>query len=268
MSSDTLKQKFTELKKEGLPALLTYTVGGDPSKDVSLEIFKSIAESGADIIECGLGHSANIGDGAAIQDSTYRALSNGIQTDDVFSIIKSFKDEYSQDVIIMTYQNKIMSHGEKNFIEKCVASHVSGIICVDYPWPTNMSFADECKKNNITFIQLLSPTTSEERLKLILDDSHDVCYYISQLSTTGSKLKVSSEEILNKFNLMKSIAPEKNFIIGFGITLDTIQSIKDVDAIVVGSALCKEISRSVNESQNPATNIGNMVKQLKEQLTA
>ena len=90
MSSDTLKQKFSELKKEGLPALLTYTVGGDPSKDVSLEIFKSIAESGADIIECGLGHSANIGDGAAIQDSTYRALSNGIQTDDVFSIIKSF----------------------------------------------------------------------------------------------------------------------------------------------------------------------------------
>ena len=159
MSSDTLKQKFSELKKEGLPALLTYTVGGDPSKDVSLEIFKSIAESGADIIECGLGHSANIGDGAAIQDSTYRALSNGIQTDDVFSIIKSFKDEYSQDVIIMTYQNKIMSYGEKNFIEKCVASHVSGIICVDYPWPTNMSFADECKKNNITFIQLLSPTT-------------------------------------------------------------------------------------------------------------
>jgi len=268
VSSDTLKQKFSELKKKGLPALLTYTVGGDPSKDISLEIFKSIADSGADIIECGLGHSANIGDGAAIQDSTYRALSNGIQTDDVFSIIKSFKDEYSQDVIIMTYQNKIMSYGEKNFIEKCVASNVSGIICVDYPWPTNMSFADECKKNNITFIQLLSPTTSEERLKLILNDSHDVCYYISQLSTTGSKLKVSSEEILNKFNLMKSLAPEKNFIIGFGITLDTIQSIKNVDAIVVGSALCKEISRSVNESQNPATNIGNMVKQLKEKLMA
>ena len=161
-----------------------------------------------------------------------------------------------------------MSYGEKYCIDKCVCSHVSGILCVDYPWPTNMSSSDECKKNNITFIQLLSPTTSEERLKLILNDSHDVCYYISQLSTTGSKLKVSSEEILNKFNLMKSIAPEKNFIIGFGITLDTIQSIKDVDAIVVGSALCKEISRSVNESQNPATNIGNMVKQLKEKLTA
>ena len=55
MSSDTLKKKFSELKKEGLPALLTYTVGGDPSKDISLEIFKSIADSGADIIECGLG---------------------------------------------------------------------------------------------------------------------------------------------------------------------------------------------------------------------
>ena len=268
MSSETLDQKFSNLKKVGMPALLTYTVAGDPSKDISLEIFKSIADAGADIIEVGLGHEANIGDGVAIQDSTYRALSNGIKTDDVFNIIGSFKKDYTQDIIIMTYQNKIMSYGEKEFIAQCVENNVSGIICVDYPWPLNLNFAEECKKNNITFIQLISPTTSDERLKQILNDSHNVCYYISQLSTTGSKLKVTAREILDKFNKLKSIAPHKHFIIGFGITLETIQSIKNVDAIVVGSALCKEISKSVEENQNPAIKVGNMVMQLKEKLTA
>ena len=140
MSSKSLLDAFQKIGNENRTALLTYTVGGDPSADISLEIFKSIANSGADIIECGLGHGANIGDGGAIQDSTYRALSNGIKTDDVFKIIRDFKKEFEQNIIIMTYQNKIMSYGEDNFIKKCNESSVSGIICVDWPWPLNLDF--------------------------------------------------------------------------------------------------------------------------------
>ena len=83
MTSSTLIKSFERAKEDNRAALLTYTVGGDPDKKTSLDIFKSIAESGADIIECGLGHGANIGDGGAIQDSTYRALSGGIKTDAV-----------------------------------------------------------------------------------------------------------------------------------------------------------------------------------------
>ena len=128
MSSATLYKSFVNAEKENRAALLTYTVGGDPNKSISLEIFREIAKSGVDIIECGLGHGANIGDGGAIQDSTYRALSGGIKTDDVFDIIKDFKDESEIDVIIMTYQNKIMSYGEEKFLEKCRESQVSGII--------------------------------------------------------------------------------------------------------------------------------------------
>ena len=141
MSSKNLLDTFQKVGNENRTALLTYTVGGDPNLDISLEIFKSIARSGADIIECGLGHGANIGDGGAIQDSTYRALSNGIKTDDVFKIIKDFKKEFEQNIIIMTYQNKIMSYGEEDFIKKCNESSVSGIICVDWPWPLNLDLS-------------------------------------------------------------------------------------------------------------------------------
>ena len=158
-------ESFERAKEDNRAALLTYTVGGDPDKKTSLNIFKSIAKSGVDIIECGLGHGANIGDGGAIQDSTYRALSGGIKTDDIFEIIEDFKKDYETDVIIMTYQNKIMAYGEDNFLKKCVSSKVSGIICVDWPWPLILDFAKKCKKKTISFVQLLSPTTSKERSK-------------------------------------------------------------------------------------------------------
>ena len=106
MTSSTLIKSFERAKEDNRAALLTYTVGGDPDKKTSLNIFKSIAESGADIIECGLGHGANIGDGGAIQDSTYRALSGGIKTDDIFEIIEDFKNKTSG---IKKIRNKIKS---------------------------------------------------------------------------------------------------------------------------------------------------------------
>ena len=161
----------------------------------------------------------------------------------------------------MTYQNKIMAYGEEDFLKKCISSKVSGIICVDWPWH-NLDFAKNVKKIVLYSYNCL-PTTNEDRLKSILSDAHEVIYYISMLSTTGQKLKVSSDE-MKRFNLIKKISPDKKCIIGFGITADTINDFKDTDACVVGSALCREITRSIDEELNPATNVGNMVTDLKQ----
>ena len=91
-------------------------------------------------------------------------------------------------------------------------------------------------------------------------------YYISMLSTTGGKLKVSSRKILENYNVIKKINRSKNLVIGFGITIKTISSLKKADGLVVGSALCKEISKSLINRQNPVTNVANMVKKLKEKI--
>ena len=88
-------------------------------------------------------------------------------------------------------------------------------------------------------------------------------YYISMLSTTGGKLKVSPRKILENYNKIKKINRSKNLVIGFGITIKTISSLKKADGLVVGSALCKKISESVKNRKNPVTNINNMVKKLK-----
>ena len=108
------------------------------------------------------------------------------------------------------------------------------------PWPENKNFSKKCKKNSINFVQLVSPTTSSYRMKRIINDSHDMIYYISMLSTTGSRLKVSPKEILENYNKIKKINKSKNLVIGFGITIKTISSLKKADGLVVGSALCKE----------------------------
>ena len=91
-------------------------------------------------------------------------------------------------------------------------------------------------------------------------------YFISMLSTTGGKLKVSSKEILLNYDRIKRIGPKKNVVIGFGITKKTIRSLKKADGLVVGSAICKEISNSIKKGQNPVTNVNNVVRALKNKI--
>ena len=258
---------FKKAKEEKRPALVTYTVAGDSSKKQSLEILKSISNY-ADILELGVPHNTPVADGGQIQTSAYRAIKNGIKMNDIFKIARDFKKiKNSKPIIFMGYYNMIYQYGENKFIKNCKTSGVNGLIVVDLPWPENKVFSKKCKKNSINFIQLLSPTTSKKRLKSITKDSHDMIYYISMLSTTGGKLKVSPKRILNTYYKIKKISPKKNCVIGFGITEKTISSFKKADGLVVGSQICKEITRSLNNRQNPVINVSKMVNKLKNQIT-
>ena len=143
---------------------------------------------------------------------------------------------------------------------------MSGCIIVDLPWPENKNFSKLCKKNNITFVQLISPTTTLKRMREIIKNSDELNYFISMLSTTGGKLKVSPKKILENYNKIKKINKSKNLVIGFGITSKTIASLKKADGLVVGSALCKEISKSLKNRQNPVTNVNKMVSKLKKKI--
>ncbi|MAJ22533.1 MAG: tryptophan synthase subunit alpha, partial [Candidatus Pelagibacter sp.] len=255
MRNSLINQSFKNANRENRPALVTYTVAGDNTKKKSLEILKSISQH-ADICELGFPHNAPIADGNQIQTSAYRAIKNGIKINDVFSIAKNFKKtKKNKPLILMGYYNMIHQYNENKFITKCKKSKVDGIIVVDLPYPENKVFASKCKKNRINFIQLVSPTTSKLRLKKIINDSHDMVYYISMLSTTGGKLKVSPKKILKEYQKIKNQDKFKNVVIGFGITEKTIKSLKKADGLVVGSAICKEITNSIKKRQNTVTNV-------------
>ena len=257
---------FENCKKENRPALITYTVAGDNTKNNSLKILNKISKH-ADILECGFPHNTPIADGGQIQGSSHRALKNGIKLKDVFQIVKKFKRiNPSKPLILMGYFNLIYQSGESNFLNNCKKSGVDGIIIVDLPYPENKNFAKKCKKKGITFIQLLSPTTSKDRMRKIIKDSHEMLYYISMLSTTGGKLKVSPKKILKNYNKIKRINPKKNLVIGFGITDKTISSLKSANGLVVGSMLCKIITNSLKMRQNPVTKLDKVVYNLKKQI--
>ena len=266
MKNSLINQVFKIAKNEKRPALLTYTVAGDSTKKKSLEILKSISKY-ADICELGFPHNTPIADGGQIQTSAYRAIKNGIKINDVFSIVNQFKKlKKDKPIILMGYYNMIYQFNENRFINKCRKSKVDGLIVVDLPFPENKKFALKCKKKNINFIQLISPTTSKKRLKQIIKISHDMVYYISMLSTTGGKLKVSPKKILEEYSKIKKINQSKNVVIGFGITEKTINSLKKADGLVVGSAICKEITSSIKKRQNAVTNVTNVVKRLKNKI--
>ena len=266
MKSSNIAATFKKCRQEHRPALLTYTVSGDPNKKKSFEILKAISPY-ADICEIGVGHNCNTGDGKQIQDSTYRAIKNGIKIKDTFAIVKKFKKtKNAKPCILMGYYNSIIQYGENKFIKKCKQVGVDGLIIIDLPWPENKNFSEKCKKNSINFVQLISPTTSNYRMKRIIKDSHDLIYYISMLSTTGGRLKVSPRAILENYDRIKKINKSKNLVIGFGITIKTISSLKRADGLVVGSSLCKGISQSIKKRQNPVTNVSNMVKNLRKKL--
>ena len=257
---------FEKCKRENRPALLTYTVASDPNKKKSLQIINSIAKY-ADIIELGFPHSTPVGDGGQIQTSSNRAIKNGFKMRDSFQIANKFKKNYkNKPVILMGYYNMIYQYGENRFLKDCKKSGVSGIICVDLPWPENKDFAKKCKKKSINFIQLLAPTTTKDRMKKIIKDSHDMVYYISMLSTTGGKLKVSPRRILENYKKIKRINYKKNLVIGFGITEKTIKSLKSADGLVVGSLLCKTITNSLKMRQNPVTKLDQVCYNLKNKI--
>ena len=257
---------FRKANLKNRPALLTYTVAGDNNKKKSLEILNAITNY-IDICEIGFPHNTPIADGGQIQTSAYRAIKNGIKISDVFDIVKKYKkNKNAKPVILMGYYNMIYQYNENKFLKKCKEVGVNGLIVVDLPWPENKKFARKCKKNLVSFIQLLSPTTSFERLKKIIKDSHDMIYYISMLSTTGGKLKVSPNDILKNYKKIKKLSPKKKCVIGFGITEKNISKLKFSDGLVVGSQISKEISRSLNNRQNPVTNVSKLIKNLQNKI--
>ena len=258
---NSINNAFKIAKKENRPALISYTVCGDNTKDKSLQILNSISKD-LDIAEWGIPHNCPTADGKDIQNSSHRALQNGIRLNDIFNLVK----KPSKPIILMGYYQMIFNYGEKKFIEKCKMSGVDGLIVVDLSFPDNKNFAKLCKKNSICFIQLIAPTTTVKRMREIIRSSHEMIYMISTISTTGSALKYSTKKIIQNYNIIKRIKPSKNVAIGFGITEKTISNLRSADGLVVGSAICREITRSLKHRQNPVTNVGKLLRKLKNKI--
>jgi len=258
--TNLISQTFKNNEKK----LVTFVTGGDPDLSTSLEIIKTIINNGADIIEIGMPFSDPIADGPTIQLSSNRAISEGIDLENIFTLAAEAKKIKSDlPIILMGYYNLILYFGIEKFVKRCVESGVDGLIIVDLQPEEDEDLINELRNNQIDLIRLITPTTDEERLKLILNNASGFLYYVSVMGITGQKSA-------NLNDLEKSVTFIKKHtnlpvVPGFGIknSTDVSNICKIADGAVVGSSIIKIIEENLANKEKMLSEIDKFTKDLK-----
>ena len=256
-----INQTFLEDGKK----LITFVTGGDPDFETSKDIIKTIINNNIDIIEIGMPFSDPMADGPTIQLASNRAIKKEINLDKIFSLSKFAKNlKNNLPIILMGYYNMILHYGVKNFVTNCVKNGVDGLIVVDLQPEEDEELIENLKDSNIDLIRLITPTTNEERLKLILQNASGFLYFVSITGITGQKSA-------NLIELEKSIRKIKNFtnlpvVPGFGIknAIDVKNICKISDGAVVGSSIIKIIEDNLADKKEIIRKIDLFTKDLKE----
>lgn len=193
-----------------------YFTAGAPELEDTTKIMKLIQNSGADLMEIGMPYSDPVADGETIQKAHEKALKNGMTIQKLFSQLKTVKDEIKIPVILMGYINPVLSFGFENFCKECSESGVSGVILPDLPAVEfEKNYRKILEKYNLNFTFLVTPETSDERIKYLDSLSSGFLYAVSSSSTTGNAAKeINNEDYLQRLYDLQLKNP---VMIGFGI---------------------------------------------------
>ncbi len=228
-----IPDKFLELRARDESALIAYVCAGDPTPDATEGIVQALIHGGADIVELGLPFSDPVADGPTIQAASERALSAGMNSDRYFELIGSLDVEVP--LVCMTYYNLIFKRGIEKFVHDCKDAGISGIIVPDLPVEESEELAECCVKNSVDFIFLIAPTTTEERINMILEHGSGFMYLVSRVGVTGARSDVA-ESTTKLLSRVKTDIPKS---VGFGISngKQAKEVVEDgADAVIVGSA--------------------------------
>ena len=258
--TNLISQTFKNKEKK----LVTFITGGDPDLDTSLKIIKTLISNGVDIIEIGMPFSDPMADGPTIQLSSNRAISKGINLENIFTLAAEAKKIKSDlPIILMGYYNLILFFGIENFVYQCKKNGVDGLIIVDLQPEEDEDLINELKNNQIDLIRLITPTTDEERLKLILKNASGFLYYVSVMGITGQK-SANLNELKKSITIIKKYT-KLPVIPGFGIknSTDVYNICKISDGAVVGSSIIKIVEENINNEGKMLSEINEFAKDLK-----
>lgn len=230
--------------------LSIYFTAGFPELESTMEIMEAIQTGGADIIEIGVPYSDPVADGPTIQDSNMVALENGISLKKIFDQLKGFRAKIHIPVVMMGYLNPIMQYGMEAFCKKCKEVGVDGLILPDLPM---QQFIDDYKElfeeYGLVNTFLISPQTSEKRIREIDENTNGFIYMVSSHSITGAKAGISDEQIAY-FERVKAMNLKNPRLIGFGISdSETFSKASEYsNGAIIGSAFIKTVKDSQNLS--------------------
>ncbi|WP_323042701.1 tryptophan synthase subunit alpha [Gemmobacter sp.] len=237
-----IDQTFARLRNQGRKAFVAYIMGGDPDVATSLQVMQGLPGAGVDVIELGMPFTDPMADGPTIQLAGQRALDAGMTMDAVLDMVRAFrKGDATTPIVLMGYYNPIYSRGVDRFLAEAAEAGIDGLIVVDLPPEEDAELCLPAQAAGLNFIRLATPTTDDQRLPTVLQNTSGFVYYVSVTGITGSAA-AQAGDVGPEVARIKA-ATDLPVIVGFGITTPegahTIASV--ADGCVVGSAIVKLI---------------------------
>jgi tryptophan synthase alpha chain len=253
---------FAALAKDNRKALIPFITAGDPEPALAVPLMHALAQAGADVIELGVPFSDPMADGPTIQRASERALKHGVSLRNVLEYVAAFRQtDQTTPVVLMGYANPIEAMGYENFADAALASGVDGVLVVDYPPQEAAQFAALLAARNIDAIFLLSPTSTDMRIREVARYARGYVYYVSLRGVTGAA-NLDVGEVAKKLPEIRAHI-KLPIGVGFGIRdAETARKVAQVaDAVVIGSRLVQEIESSARD--RVLDNISKLVKDIR-----
>jgi tryptophan synthase alpha chain len=244
MSTERLTRVFEHCKKEGRAALVGYLTAGDPNLNISRELLLALAEQ-SDILEIGMPFSDPMADGPVIQAASERALAAGTHINDVFELAREVRQAYPDlGIVLMGYANVPYTMVFEVFAEKASAAGADGVLIVDIPPEEGVICDDALKRNGLARILLLSPTSTDERIRLACRHGSGFIYYVSLAGITGAEMG-DMAEIKCKVDHIKAMS-DMPVCVGFGVKTPSqaCEVALFADGVVVGSHFVSQIAQA------------------------
>ncbi len=265
MPISRISAAFEKAESHNRAAFVAYMMCGDPDLDTSFEAMKALADNGADVIELGAPFTDPMADGPAIQKAALRSLANGTKLADVLSTAKRFR-ETNQDtpIIIMGYANPIHKMGYAEFATAASEAGVDGVITVDLPPEEDEELRLGLAEVDLAVIRLATPTTTDDRMKIVADGSSGFVYYVSVAGITGSGTGAQTD-------IQAGVDRAKNasglpVAVGFGVKTpeQAAEFSRLANGVVVGSAIVEEVRLAIEAGapEDAPKRMGALVKSL------
>lgn len=257
-----IAETFTRLRDEHKSGLVTYVTAGDPDLDRTAGILRALDRAGADVLEVGVPFSDPLADGPVIQRATERALAAGTTLSGVLDLLDSMRGDLDAPIVIFSYANPVLRLGAERFADRARGAGVDGVLILDLPIEEADEFRAMLARRGIDTILLLSPTTTDDRLRRAAELGSGFLYAISRLGVTGARdtLAAGAQEMVRRIRSVSDLP----VALGFGISKpDHVREVGQwADAAVVGSALVDVIARE-GASRDLNTRVEEYVRWLK-----
>lgn len=256
MTVQRIDARFAALKAEGRAAFVAYVMAGDPDADTALAILKGLPGAGADIIELGFPFSDPMAEGPPIQRAALRALKGGATLRSTLDLARRFREgDAATPIVLMGYLNPLMSYGFEAFATDAAQAGIDGVIVVDCPPEEAGPLADALDATQVALIRLATPTSDDERLKVVVERTSGFVYYVSVAGVTG--VKEADAAVVAPAVARVRRASGLPVAVGFGIkTEERAAAVARVaDAVVVGSALVDEVAAAMAANQPAAPKV-------------